>query len=234
MKIEVREDSVLIEGYVNAIERKSKPLWSRIGQFIERICKGAFDKALKRNNNVRILLNHDWNRDLGGTADGNLELCEDNIGLRARATITDSEVIDKARSGDLVGWSFGFKDRDVFTHEVEGMPMRDVKDLDLYEVSILDKTKTPAYDGTLVTVRAEEEDIINLGDVFFDGLEVREAVSEKSTEAIEEVVSEVSEEESTLPEIRDDEPKQHENVEENKFDYAPYEDILKKMKQEDA
>ena len=229
MKIEVREDSVLIEGYVNAIERKSKPLWSRIGQFIERICKGAFDKALKRNNNVRILLNHDWNRDLGGTADGNLELCEDNIGLRARATITDSEVIDKARSGDLVGWSFGFKDRDVFTHEVEGMPMRDVKDLDLYEVSILDKTKTPAYDGTLVTVRAEE-DIINHGDVFFDGIEVREEAAEEIPEEITEETSETSSETET----RDDEPKQHENVEENKFDYAPYEDILKKMKQEDA
>ena len=67
MNIRVRGDSVEIDGYVNSIERNSKPLWSRMGQFIERICKGAFGKALERNDNVRILLNHDKSRDLGGT-----------------------------------------------------------------------------------------------------------------------------------------------------------------------
>ena len=112
MKVNIREDSVEIEGYVNAIERNSKPLFSRVGQFIERICKGAFKKALRRNDDVKILLNHDWNRELGSTKKGNLELEEDNIGLKARATITDPEVIEKARNGDLVGWSFGFTDRD--------------------------------------------------------------------------------------------------------------------------
>jgi HK97 family phage prohead protease len=160
LQLTIRENSVEIEGYVNAIERKSKPLWSRMGQFIERICKGAFSKAIKRNDNIRILLNHDWNKDLGGTKDGNLDLEEDAIGLKARATITDAEVVEKAKNGDLVGWSFGFKDRDVENHVEEGIPTRDVKDLDLYEVSLLDRTKTPAYDGTLVTVRAEE-DVIN-------------------------------------------------------------------------
>ena len=221
MNIEIRNDSVVIEGYVNAIERKSKPLWSRVGQFIERICKGAFSKALKRNDNVRILLNHDWNHDLGGTKDGNLELEEDNIGLRARATITDKEVCEKARNGDLVGWSFGFKDRDVINHTVEGMPTRDVKDLDLYEVSILDRTKTPAYDGTLVTVRSEE-DVINHGDVFFDCIEVRDN-REEAEETTEETTEEVEHRE---------EPEQHENVEENKFDYSPYEEVLRKMKED--
>ena len=94
MQIIVRNESVEIEGYVNAVERKSKPLMSRMGQFIERICKGAFKKALERNDNVRILLNHDWNRVLGGTKEGNLELTEDNIGLHARAIISDPEVVE--------------------------------------------------------------------------------------------------------------------------------------------
>ena len=111
MKVSIRADSVLIEGYVNAIERDSKPLMSRIGQFIERICKGAFSKALKRNDDVHVLLNHDWTRDLGSTKQGNLELIEDNIGLHARAVITDNDVVQKARNGDLVGWSFGFQDQ---------------------------------------------------------------------------------------------------------------------------
>lgn len=141
---------------MNAIERKSNPLSSRIGKFVERIKKGAFKRAIERNGNIRILLNHNWDRDLGGTKDGNLTLTEDNIGLRARAKISDPEVIKKARNGDLVGWSFGFTDRDVDTHDEDGITTRDVKDLDLYEVSLLDRSRTPAYDGTLVSVRDNE------------------------------------------------------------------------------
>ena len=63
MKINVREDSVEIEGYVNSIERTSSTLFDKtIGKFIERIKKGAFKRALKRNNDVKIMLNHDRNR----------------------------------------------------------------------------------------------------------------------------------------------------------------------------
>lgn len=172
---------------VNAIERDSKTLWSRMGRFVERICKGAFFNALKRNDNVRILLNHDANRDLGGTKDGNLELVEDNIGLRARATITDKDVIDKARKGELVGWSFGFYDRDVEVGQSEtGIPLRKVRDLDLQEVSILDKSRTPAYDGTLVMVRADEQQDIMIGDAFLDDIQIREI--EEQTEAPAEEV----------------------------------------------
>ena len=186
MEIRVKNDSVEISGYVNAVERKSKPLWSRMGQFIERICKGAFGKALKRNDDVRILLNHDWNRDLGGTKDGNLELNEDSIGLHARATITDPEVVEKAKNGDLVGWSFGFYDREVENkRDEDGYPLRDVKDLDLEEVSILDKSHTPAYDGTLVSVRSEEKSVF-YGDTFEDGMNIREAEPEENPQNTEE------------------------------------------------
>ena len=155
MKIQIRADSVTIEGYVNAVERASKPLNSRLGKFVEKICAGAFNRALGRAQDVRILLNHDWSRDLGGIKDGNLELEEDNIGLHARATITDPEVIKDARNGDLVGWSFGFDDVNVeeTRDEETGLPFRKVKDLNLAEVSLLNRKKSPAYVGTLVNVR---------------------------------------------------------------------------------
>lgn len=182
MKIRVKEDSVEVSGYVNAIERKSKPLMSRMGQFVERICKGAFKRAIERNENIRLLLNHD--RDLGGTADGNLELSEDNIGLHAKAKITDPEVIQKARNGDLVGWSFGFRDRFVeYKRDEDGLPLRDVKDLNLEEVSILDRTKTPAYDGTLVSVRDNGNSIF-WGEAFYvrHDLESEEPEQSKETE----------------------------------------------------
>lgn len=186
MEIRIKNDAVEISGYVNAVERKSKPLWSRMGQFIERICKGAFGKALKRNDDVRILLNHDWNRDLGGTKDGNLELNEDSIGLHARATITDPEVVEKAKNGDLIGWSFGFYDREVENkRDEDGYPLRDVKDLDLEEVSILDKSHTPAYDGTLVSVRSEEKSVF-YGDTFEDGMNIREAEPDENPQSNDE------------------------------------------------
>lgn len=207
MQIRVKGDSVEIEGYVNAVERKSKPLWSRIGQFVERICKGAFKRALERNDNVRILLNHDPTRDLGGTKDGNLELNEDNIGLHARAVITDPEVVEKARNGDLVGWSFGFYDREVEQRtDEDGFPLRNVRDLDLEEVSILDNTTTPAYDGTLVAVRSEESSIF-FGETFADEIHIR-AEEQPNTEEV---------------------PKQQETVEEH-INYDEWDSLIADMK----
>ena len=186
MRINIREDQVEIEGYVNSIERKSKILMSRMGQFIERICKGAFKKALERNDNVRVLLNHNWCRDLGGTKEGNLELYEDNIGLHARATITDRDVIDKAREGSLIGWSFGFKDREIENSVEQGIPIRDVRDLDLYEVSILDSTREPAYEGTLLSVRSNEE-FQYYGEPFLSDIEVRDQTVSASKSGKKEI-----------------------------------------------
>ena len=125
MQILIRAESVEIDGYVNSVERKSRPLMSRMGKFVERICKGAFKRSLERDDDVQLLLNHDPSRVLATTKDGSLKLSEDNIGLRARATITDPEVITKARNGDLSGWSFGFMDRDVENkRDEDGMPLR--------------------------------------------------------------------------------------------------------------
>ena len=181
---------------------------SRIGRFVERICKGAFKKAIDRNNNIRLLLNHNWERDLGGTKDGNLVLTEDSIGLHARATITDRDVIEKARNNSLVGWSFGFKDREVDNTLENGMPTRDVKDLDLYEVSILDSTKTPAYEGTLLAVRSDEDFQFH-GEPFVSEIEVREELKKEPKE---------------VPKEAKEEPKP--------IDYSKYESLIKEMKGE--
>lgn len=236
MKISIRADSVEIEGYVNAIERNSKPLMSRMGQFIERICKGAFKKALKRNDDVKILLNHDPSRELGSTKQGNLELEEDNIGLKARAIITDKEVVDKARSGDLVGWSFGFTDREVENTIERGMPLRAVKDLNLEEVSILDRTKTPAYDGTLIMARDNDGELHFRGEDFIDEVSIRnETVEEVHKEEQNIVENKENSDDNSQPIVDtsdkvEEQPKQQEIVE--KIDYSNYETMIKEMKEE--
>ena len=236
MKISIRADSVEIEGYVNAIERNSKPLWSRMGQFIERICKGAFKKALKRNDDVKILLNHDPSRELGSTKQGNLELEEDNIGLKARAIITDKEVVDKARNGDLVGWSFGFTDREVENTIERGMPLRAVKDLNLEEVSILDRTKTPAYDGTLIMARDDDGELHFRGEDFIDEVSIRnETVEEVHNEEQNIVENKENSDDNSQPIVDtsdkvEEQPKQQEIVE--NIDYSEYEAMIKEMKEE--
>ena len=208
MNIRVNKDSVEIEGYVNAIERLSKPLKDRLGKFVERIKCGAFRRALERAKDVRILLNHDYNRDLGGISDGNLELYEDAIGLHARATITDKEVVEQARKGELVGWSFGFTDRDVEQGEENGLTVRNVKDLDLYEVSLINRSKVPAYDGTLVAVRTADDKSLNISDIVESELNLR---------------------------VEEEQPTNNDNhADENKgaVDYTKYKEIIADMKGE--
>lgn len=217
MKINIREDSVEIDGYVNAVERLSKPLNSRIGQFRERIKAGAFKRAIERNDDIHVLLNHDENRDLGSTKQGNLELHEDNIGLRAKATITDAEVIEKAKRGDLVGWSFGFSDRDVDARDENGMMTRDVKDLDLYEVSILDRSKVPAYDGTLIQARDANGDTVHLN--------TGEVMADDKPEVTEEKPADKTEEEPQN--TRDNSEEKNSTI-----DYGKWEKLIAEMKEE--
>lgn len=213
MQINIREDSVEIEGYVNAVERNSKPLMSRMGKFIERIKAGAFTRALKRNDDVHVLLNHDWKRDLGSTKQGNLELSEDSIGLRAKCTITDKDVMEKARRGDLAGWSFGFYDRDVTNGVENGMLAREVNDLDLEEVSILDRSKVPAYDGTLIMARSEDsEDRIFVSDAF----DADDAEHDGSRET---------------PETRGEKPDDVSRETEHETDYSKYKAMIAEMKE---
>ena len=216
MKIQIRADSVTIEGYVNAVERASKPLNSRLGKFVEKICAGAFNRALGRAQDVRILLNHDWSRDLGGIKDGNLELEEDNIGLHARATITDPEVIKDARNGDLVGWSFGFDDVNVeeTRDEETGLPFRKVKDLNLAEVSLLNRKKSPAYVGTLVNVRDDGSTVYYSEDNIPESVET----------IVEEVRAEEDQSEAKEPET---EPAKTEVSSEY---YARYRNIIAELK----
>jgi HK97 family phage prohead protease len=194
MRIEIRDDSVILDGYVNAVERFSKPIPSLRGKFVEQIEARAFDRALDKAPNVDLLLNHDTNKKLGSTNEGNLQLFEDNIGLRAICTVTDPDVIQKAKNNELRGWSFGFysvKDEWRAMKDCQGMKgcpgldnckdsadcqgaeccqgqkccqcdncsmqCRTVKELDLFEVSIIDNTKNPAYSATSIEMRGDKE-----------------------------------------------------------------------------
>lgn len=158
MKIEIREDKVILDGYVNAVERFSKPLTNKQGKkFIERIMPSVFQRAIEKNDAIKVLLNHNYDMELANTKDGTAELYEDNIGLRAKIEVRDANVIKKAKQKKLRGWSFGFicNKQDEKTNE-NGIIERTVRDIDLFEVSIIDDTKIPAYIGTSIEMRDGE------------------------------------------------------------------------------
>ena len=161
MKIEIRDNSIRIECYVNTICRDSRVLPSPMSRFVEQIKEKVWERALEKAEDVKLLFNHKENRQLGSLVQGNLELFEDAIGLRAICIIDDEEVIQKAKDGKLTGWSFGFiAQKDTWEDFKEGIQRRFIEELDLIEVSILDKT--PAYIGTSIEQRGEETVISEL------------------------------------------------------------------------
>ena len=202
MKVEIRNNKIIIDGYVNAVERESKVLYDTRGEFIERIRAGVFQKALERADNVKVLLDHEKDRELADTKSGKAKLYEDNIGLRAIVEIDDSEVIEKAKNNKLRGWSFGFlcNKEDRKTNE-NGIEERIVRDLDLLEVSIIDDRKYPAYIGTSIEMRDDEVRIAEYRNAEFSKIEIR------------------------------DEPEQQPKKEVEKIDYSDYEERLRKVKE---
>lgn len=156
MRIEIRNDRVLIDGYVNAVGRDSRPMLNKRGEkFVEQIRPKVFQRSIEKNDNILCLLNHEPTRILGSTKDRNIELFEDNIGLRAICEITDREVIEKAKANKLRGWSFGFEA--IKEHEEtagENLKRRFIDEMKLEEVSIIDEQKIPCYEGTSIEIRA--------------------------------------------------------------------------------
>lgn len=159
MRVEIRADkkSIGVSGYVNVVGRDSRVLHDKQGPYIEQVMPGAFAKALAAGNPVELRWNHQ--KTIGSTEDKNqLELREDNIGLHADANVTDEDVISAAENQELRGWSFGFvKRKDHWKTDDDGTRHRFVDELELREVSILNKT--PAYVATSIETR-EDGDVL--------------------------------------------------------------------------
>lgn len=156
MQISIRSDSVEIEGYVNAVGRDSRRMADENGfPFVEQMQPGVFARALNAAAKVDCLLDHNENRVLADT-NGTLDLVEDSIGLHANVVITDPEVIDKARNGELRGWSFGFIPLDSQEAYATDVGQRNIiTELELREVSIIDNDMVPCYAGTSIHTRAD-------------------------------------------------------------------------------
>jgi len=146
-----------IVGHAAVFDRDSEPI---AGQFIERIQKGAFSRAIKEGQDVRALWNHDVNIVLGRTKSGTLTLVEDEVGLRVVLRPPDTQAgrdaLASINRGDVDQMSFGFMVREQeWKHgENGGLDVRTLVDVDLFDVS---PVTFPAYPDTDVAVRSHNE-----------------------------------------------------------------------------
>jgi HK97 family phage prohead protease len=156
-------ENLNIEGYVNAVGRESELLFSaKKGKWFKEIMEpGVFKRALENNIDIPMLLEHDYSKEIARTSNGTLELTEDSIGLKFKATITDEELYSSIKNGEINSCSFGFVCEE---EEIEFVSNREekryVKGIQLLEVSLV---KNPAYIGSLVEARNMESALQELG-----------------------------------------------------------------------
>ena len=157
MNIEIRADGAHISGYVNATEKKSRPVITPHGKVIEEIEPRAFEAAIARAGNITLTVDHDKSHVYAETSNGSLKLFEDSIGLHADVLITDPTLIGLAKDGKIRGWSFGmYNVADELEARADDLPLRRIKALDLDHVTLV-VNKTPCYSATSVEVRADAE-----------------------------------------------------------------------------
>ncbi len=146
----------LLTGYAAPFNVRAKiRSWS--GTFEESIERGAFAESLRTNSDIFMLFEHSWDRVLARTKAGNLQLVEDDRGLRFEATLNDSplaqQVYADVKSRNLSGMSFGFNPVKYRTERNADGSLRSVtlERVDLREVTV---TARPAYVATSLNIRS--------------------------------------------------------------------------------
>ncbi|RVO55149.1 HK97 family phage prohead protease [Sinorhizobium meliloti] len=124
--------------------------------FVERIAPGAFADTIN-GGDIRALVDHDPGRVVGRTKSGTLRLVEDSKGLRAEIDVPDTsdgrDLWTLVERGDISGMSFGFRVTKQEWDESGDIPVRTIREIELFEVSAV---AFPAYDDTSIGVRSLE------------------------------------------------------------------------------
>ena len=159
---ELREvdGEMTINGHAAVFDRLSEPI---MGMFRERIVPGAFARSLQdAARDVFALWQHDTSMPLARRSKGTLRISEDAKGLAVEIDLPDTsygrDVAANVRSGLVDKISFGFSvppGGDTMTKERDenGLPIRELRDVDLFEVS---PVTLPAYPDTSLSARSRE------------------------------------------------------------------------------
>ncbi len=146
-----------LTGYAAVWNSPSRVMTERGRTFREEILPGSFTRSLKTPvlGDIVALWQHDFIRPPLGRTPNTLRLVEDATGLRFEIDLPESaaDIHEAVRRGDVSGVSFGMdpnKVKDAWSVR-EGMPFRQISDLDLREISLV---VHPAYLAPKVTARS--------------------------------------------------------------------------------
>ena len=148
------DEPLKLRGYAIVYNALSEPLYGDL--FRERIKSSAFTKSLAQDDQV-CLWGHDTRYVLGRKSAGTLILREDEKGLYFEVELPNTtwarDLKESVNRGDIKQMSFGFKVKDDEWIDDEdiikeyGMPIREVKEIVLHEISLV---TFPAYPQTNV------------------------------------------------------------------------------------
>jgi len=145
-----------IIGYASVFDSWSEELGG-IFPFREKVLPGAFVDSIVHDD-IRALFNHDPNFVLGRNKAGTLELAEDQKGLLVKITPPDTQwakdLLVSIRRGDITQMSFGFIVLEDIWQESEGVDIRELLKVKLFDVS---PVTFPAYSQTECDIRSAEE-----------------------------------------------------------------------------
>ena len=160
--VEIREaddGTATLRGYAAVFGSLSEPI---AGMFRERIVAGAFKRTLKEDGDVFALWQHDSSMPLARKSKGTLRMSEDDRGLSVEIDLPDTsygrDAAEAVRSGLVDKMSFGFSvpaggARMLDERSEDGYPIRELNDIELYEVS---PVTFPAYPDTSLSARSIE------------------------------------------------------------------------------
>lgn len=171
-KLEVRAEGEKrqLHGYASMFNQPTK-----IASWLtEIIADTAFDEALQRPDDVRVLRNHNPDNILGRTGNGTARLIKDSLGLRYEVDLDDTQVARDTHAmvkrRDIKGSSFMFQ---VTAHKIEkhedGSITRTITATKMYDVG---PVTFPQYEGATSEARAESPAERRVNDIF-DMLETR-------------------------------------------------------------
>jgi len=151
------DGSKTVAGYAILYNSQSVDL----GGFKEIVAPGSLTRTLQENPDVLCLRDHKTELLLGRTNAGTLTLEDQPTGLhftlKLPATTAGNDTAESLSRGDIDGCSFGFSVRnDVWNDAGDGLIIRTLLDLDLYEISI---TSFPAYPSTTAALRSAPVEI---------------------------------------------------------------------------
>ena len=193
--ISTEGSDMIVEGLVNKTESWSHTLGMR-KKFREKICRGAFDKAIQTAPRIDFLAEHDSSKLLATTENGSLQLWEDAEGLKMRAKICPTsygkDMYELMKSNLVRHMSFGFRViSDKWKKLANGTFERTVDALELSEVSVV---RNPAYPQSAIAARGIElvEDV----DIPEEILEERsqEEMNKELVEEFRSMISDLAEE----------------------------------------